>query len=265
MSEELYEWTEADSKLYQEIAAVAVPARAEQIATLLTLLPFSPEESFRAVELGSGQGILSAALLGCFPQAQVIALDGSDAMRTETGRRLGRFNGRGRVEAFDLGETDWYRHLDQADCVLSSLCLHHLTHEGKRALYAAIAQRLSSRGALLIADLVAPQRPEGWELFAATWDRATEVQAAETGSAELFEKFRQSHWNYYRYPDPYDKPSPLFDQLLWLKEAGLAVVDCFWLQAGHAIYGGYKGAAKAHSAPLSFETALQVVLKTLNG
>jgi trans-aconitate methyltransferase len=265
MSEELYEWTEADSQFYQEIASVAVPARAEQIATLLTLLPFSPEDSFRAVELGSGQGILSAALLSCFPQAQVIALDGSEAMRAETGRRLGRFNGRGRVEAFDLGATGWHRYLDQADCVLSSLCLHHLTHEGKRTLYAAIALRLSNRGALLIADLVEPQRPEGWELFAATWDQATEAQAAaETGSTELFEKFRHSHWNYYRFPDPYDKPSPLFDQLLWLKEAGFAVVDCFWLQAGHAIYGGYKGPATETSAHLPFETALQAALKTIN-
>jgi tRNA (cmo5U34)-methyltransferase len=258
MSEDLYEWTEADSEFYQEIAAVAVPARAEQIATLLTMLPFSPTDSFQAVEVGCGQGILSAALLSCYPQANIIALDGSEAMRAETTRRLSSFNGRGRVEAFDLGATEWHAYLDNADCVLSSLCLHHLTHEDKRKLYATIGRCLSNRGALLIADLVEPQRPEGWELFAAGWDRATEVQSVtETGSTDLFEKFRQSHWNYYRYPDPYDKPSPLFDQLLWLKEAGFTGVDCFWLQAGHAIYGGYKTTDKITTNVLSFELALR--------
>ena len=30
------------------------------------------------------------------------------------------------------------------------------------------------------------------------------------------------------------------DQLDWLREAGLSTVDCFWMQAGHAIYGGYR-------------------------
>ena len=44
-------WTESDSLLYQKLAPVAVPARAEQIATLLTLLPFTAQEPFRAIEL----------------------------------------------------------------------------------------------------------------------------------------------------------------------------------------------------------------------
>jgi tRNA (cmo5U34)-methyltransferase len=39
-------------------------------------------------------------------------------------------------------------------------------------------------------------------------------------------------------PDPVDHPSPLFAQLRWLSEAGLGDVDVYWLQAGHAIFGG---------------------------
>jgi hypothetical protein len=35
-----------------------------------------------------------------------------------------------------------------------------------------------------------------------------------------------------------DKPSRLSDQFRWLEEAGFAEVDVFWMQAGHAIYGG---------------------------
>ena len=51
-------WSEADSQLHQKLALAAVPTRSEQIATLLTLLPFNPAEPFRAVELGCGEGIL---------------------------------------------------------------------------------------------------------------------------------------------------------------------------------------------------------------
>jgi tRNA (cmo5U34)-methyltransferase len=250
-------WTEDDSHLYQEIASIAVPHRAEQIAALLTLLPFSPDEPFRAVEVASGQGLLAAALLQCFPQATLLALDGSEEMRSQTAKRLEPFQGRGQVASFELSSREWYSHLDGADCVLSSLCIHHLTGSEKQALYANICPRLSARGTLLIADLVEPQRREGQAFFAATWDHNAQAQAKAQGQPELFDKFAGIGWNIYSFPDPVDQPSPLFHQLLWLKEAGFTTVDCFWLQAGHAIYGGYKGTNEAKGEGLAYEVALQ--------
>jgi hypothetical protein len=53
-------------------------------------------------------------------------------------------------------------------------------------------------------------------------------------------------------------PSPLSEQLVWLREAGFASVDCFWLRAGHAVYGGYRAAERAATPPLSFPKALSV-------
>jgi tRNA (cmo5U34)-methyltransferase len=259
MTDPQNQWTEEDSQRYQEIAAVAVPARAEQIAVLLTLLPFNQHDSFRAVEVGCGEGILSEVLLTCFPNATVTALDGSDEMRVKTARRLNSFNQRVEIETFDLALPGWHKHLRNADCVLSSLVIHHLDDRGKRDLYTTIYNQLSQRGALLIADLIEPQRPEAKSLFASTWDHITKTQSiAEVGSEDLFEKFEKIEWNYYRYYDPFDKPSHLFDQLLWLKEIGFISVDCFWMQAGHAIYGGYKTPANSSIRGLRFEDALQI-------
>jgi tRNA (cmo5U34)-methyltransferase len=130
--------------------------------------------------------------------------------------------------------------------VVSSLAIHHLSGEQKRRLFEAVAQRLTPRGALLIADLVEPRRDEARELFAATWDIAAEANAVARGTAHAYRQFIETHWNYFRYPDPGDTPSPLFDQLGWLREAGLASVDCYWMRGGHAIYGGYKDAVAAH-------------------
>jgi tRNA (cmo5U34)-methyltransferase len=258
-------WTEENSATYRELAPVAVPARAEQIAALLTLLPFGREEAFRAVEIGAGAGALAYAILDAFPAARVTALDGSASMRAQTAQRLGRFGARAAVAPFELTATEWLAHLEGADCAVSSLCLHHLDGPEKQRFFAAACARLTERGALLIADLVAPQRPEGRELFAATWDRAAEEQAlAEDGTVARFERFRATQWNYYRYPDPFDKPSPLFDQLTWLKLAGFVLVDCYWLRAGHAIYGGYKSpAVSAAGQPLAFEDALQSAQRAL--
>jgi len=258
------EWRESDSDLYARLAPAAVPHRAEQMATLLTLLPFAADEPFRAVEIGCGEGYLAQALLTCFPQAHLAALDGSAEMRSLAQQRLADFGTRLSIAPFVLAEPDWLATVDGADCVVSSLAVHHLDGAQKRTLFEALAQRLSERGVLLIADLVEPQRPEARGLFAETWDILAERQSlAATGSTALFELFQKSEWNYYRFDDPADTPSPLFDQLVWLKEAGFSRVDCFWLQAGHAIYGGYKN--PAGQGGVSFnkaQIAVQIILKS---
>ncbi len=261
MAEARTEWTEDDSRLYRELAAIAVPARAEQVATILSLLPFRQQQAFRAVELGCGEGALSFAVLDCFPNASVLALDGSDSMRTQAGRHLQRFGDRARVAAFEMASPDWLDALDMSDCVVSSLCVHHLSGPEKQWLFTEIGKRIADRGVVLLADIVKPQRSEAWAAFGAGWDRMTQALSIEkTGSPRLFEKFTQEKWNYFHTPDPYDQPSPLFDQLTWLKQAGLAVVDCFWLQSGHAIYGGYKTTGEAGPTPVppsvSFASAL---------
>jgi tRNA (cmo5U34)-methyltransferase len=250
-------WTEEDSQTYRGLAAVAVPERARQLATLLALLPFTREERFHAVELGCGEGALSAALLDCFPNASVLALDASPSMRARAAERLSRFGARAVVAPAEFASPDWLEHLNGADAVLSSLCLHHLSGPQKQALFAEIGARISACGALLIADLVEPQTPAARTLFAEAWDRATEHQSIAAGTIELYDAFRNERWNYYRFPDPADQPSPLFDQLVWLKTAGFEVVDCFRLQAGHAIFGGYKRREAPTGAAVSFEATLQ--------
>jgi tRNA (cmo5U34)-methyltransferase len=207
------------------------------------------------VELASGEGRLSYAILRAFPNATLLALDGEDSMRVETARRLSVFGGRASVGEFDMRRSEWHGVMEGADAVVSSLCVHHLDGGEKRALFRAVRERLPARGALLIADIILPARAEARELFAATWDRAASSAALEqTGSTALFEQFNAVRWNLFRHPDDdFDKPSPLFDQLLWLKDAGFAVVDCFWLRAGHAIYGGY--VANAAGSGLLFDAA----------
>ena len=234
-------WSEDNSAVYRQLAQVAVPARAEQMAALLTLIPFAPDAGFKAVELASGEGRLADALLSLFPKATLTALDVSESMRAATAERLARHGGRGQVAAFDMAKSDWYDQLSGADVVLSSLCVHHLTGDEKRALFTAVAGRLTARGALLIADLIRPKRGEARELFAATWDASVAAQSqALAGDDSLARLFDSEDWNWYRHPDPFDKPSTLFEQLHWLHQSGFRTADVFWLQAGHAVYGGYK-------------------------
>ena len=240
MTENGPEWSEADSRIYRELAAIAVPRRDEQIAALLTLTPFATDEPFQIVELGCGEGRLGMALLSLFPHARYLGLDGSDSMRRDAGERLRRFGERARIETFDLAASDWLERTRGADLVVSSLAVHHLTSDGKQSLFKAVQERLSKRGALLLADLIEPLRAEARPRFAGSWEHAVgEAAGGRADGEELRRRFTAEQSNYYRYPDPVDRPSGLFEQLLWLREAGFTAVDCFWMQAGHAVYGGF--------------------------
>lgn len=257
-------WTEEDSATYQKLAVVAVPEREEQIATLVSLLPFDREAAFTAVELGSGEGYLSEVVLECFPNASVLALDGSAEMRSVASERLSRFGERFKIEEFDILDLGWIERVHGADCVISSLCVHHLDGEGKRAMFQGVFEQLTPGGALIIADLVDPQRPEALDLFAQTWDRETQRRSQERlGNDDGMRAFQETEWNLFRHPDAMDRPSPLFDQLLWLREAGFEAVDCFWLRAGHAIYGGYKPGGAPPAELVGFEAALAVTNRVL--
>jgi tRNA (cmo5U34)-methyltransferase len=242
-------WTENDSQTYREIADVAVPRRQEMVATLVSTVPFTADEPVKILELGSGDGRIAEALLTVFPRATLTALDGSDAMRRETIRRLALFGERARVAAFDVAALDWWDRMFGVDLIVSSLCLHHLNDAKQQYLYKAAADRLSPRGALLIADLVDPQHPAARRLAADQWDAQAKQQADALGAPELFQRFVEARWNHFRFPDPADQPSALFHHLVWLRHAGFAAVDCFWLNAGHAVFGGFKQAG-ASAAPL---------------
>jgi SAM-dependent methyltransferase len=238
-------WTEADSRAFVDDGAVFVPAREEQIATLCGLIPARADEAFTAAELGAGAGLLGRAVLEAFPRCRYVALDGSPAMRAQLTTALAAYGDRVDVRPFDLASRDWRAALPAPlRCVLASLVVHHLPGPGKRRLFADLRRRLEPGGALLLADIVEPASPAGREAFARQWDDAARAQSqALTGGLDALRRFEAGGWNFYRgTPEPCDQPSRLDEQLAWLRAAGFATVECVWLRAGHAIFGGWRAA-----------------------
>jgi tRNA (cmo5U34)-methyltransferase len=236
-------WTETDSRVFIDDGAVFVPGREEQIATLRALIPARADEAFIVAELGAGAGVLARAVLEAFPRCRYIALDGSPTMRARLAESLARHRGRVDIRDFELAKRAWRAALTAPlRCVLASLVVHHLPAAGKRRLFADLAGRLEPGGALLLADIVEPTSPAAREVFVQQWDEAARVQSlALTGGLDAFARFQRGGWNFYRgTPDSHDQPSRLDAQLRWLSEAGLAPVDCFWMRAGHAVFGGWR-------------------------
>ena len=138
----MWSWREEDSAVYRALAEVAVPGRESQLATMLCLLPFGRDEAFRIADAGCGEGVFARAALTAYPTASVLGLDGSASMREHAEALLEPFGERAEVMAFELEGVEWLDALDGADCLVSSLALHHLTAEGKRDLFAEAYRRL---------------------------------------------------------------------------------------------------------------------------
>ena len=239
-------WSEDASTTFIDTADLFVPARAEQIATLVALIPARPDEAFTIAELASGDGTLAQAILDAFPLCSYLALDGSDVMREALRARLAAYGDRVTVRPFRMEAREWREALPTPlRCVVSSLCVHHLEGEAKRDLFADMAASLEPGGALLLADVVEPATPWLASLYARQYDEIVQQQSlAAYGDLRGFDRFEDEQWNYFSHdygiPDSIDHPSPLADQLLWLRDAGYVLVDCFWLRAGHAVFGGYR-------------------------
>ena len=233
-------WDEDNSRSFLDYGRYFVPERERQIGIIGELIPPPPDGAL-LVELCSGEGLLSRALLERFPACRLLALDGSAAMRERTRATCGAMADRLAVAAFDLAARDWRAFAEPPHAIVSSLAIHHLDGGEKRALFRDLAAALASGGVLVIADIVRPPDARGLATAAQQWDEAVRARAlALDGDLQAFAAFQRLKWNYFRDPDgdPIDKPSSLAEQLVWMAEAGFIGVDCHWLLAGHAIFSG---------------------------
>jgi tRNA (cmo5U34)-methyltransferase len=234
-------WNEADSQEFIDHGRFFVPEREEQTATVLDLIP-DPGAGL-LVDLCCGEGLLSAALLERFPRARVLAMDLSPTMLEKARATCAAHGGRFETRPFDLADRSWRTFPEPVHAFVSSLAVHHLDGAGKRGLFRDLAAALAPGGVLVIADLVLPATPAAHALAARAWDEAVRRRSLElAGELGPYEVFRDERWNLWAdpAPDPIDQPSPLFDQLRWLAEAGFAGVDVHWMKAGHAVYGGVR-------------------------
>src|ERR1700694_3054017 len=242
-------WSEDDSDLFLEYGRAFPPEWESLRSMFVRLIPPLPAGGATVcVEIGAGSGWLSEAILLHDDRAHVIALDGSRAMLAATADRLARHKDRLEARHFDLTDLHWLDSLPaNVHAVVSSLALHHLDDPQKRTVYAGLFEKIAPGGALLIADLVQPLNPVEQAAFADAWDDAVKRQSLDLfGDGRAYDAFCSARWNYYRYPDPVDKPARLPDMLHWLQASGFEDVDVFWEHAGHVLVGGYKKASASH-------------------
>jgi tRNA (cmo5U34)-methyltransferase len=195
--------------------ADSIPHRREGEATLLEFLP---ERVSRFLDLGSGGGRLLALVKAARPNAEVVAVDFSEAM-LEVLRDAYRNDAKTSIVEHDLSSP--LPEIGKFDAVASSFAIHHVTHERKRRLYQEIFGLLNPGGMFLNLEHVASATPRLHESFLSQLNVTPETE------------------------DPSNKLLDLELQLSWLREIGFIDVDCHWKWRELALLAGTKSEQSA--------------------
>ena len=219
----------ADASVYDPGIEAIVPRYDELHDAILNSPPHDRSEPIRVLELGAGTGGLTAKLLTRFPESTVLAADHSEQMLVEAERKLETFGDRVEL-AQGAFPDDYPTETDEFDLVVSSLAIHHLEEDEKKALFDAILAALKPGGWFINGDVVQFDAPHLEELSGDMIENWVRSKGWE--EADFMDEWEAS--------DDYDDPSTLTDQLLWLREAGFEAVTSIWQYYNFAVYGGQK-------------------------
>jgi SAM-dependent methyltransferase len=184
---------------------------APRVAGEEVLVSVLPESPLTVLDLGCGDGRLAALVLEHRSSVEnVLAVDSSPAMLSHA---RDRFDGDHRVQLREWSLEDPLTPLGSFDVVVAGFSIHHVEDERKRELFREVAGQLTDDGVFANLEVVASATPELHRQFLALIGRADD--------------------------DPEDRLAPVESQLLWMREAGLAQVDCIWRWRGFALLVGH--------------------------
>lgn len=189
-----------------------LPHREEGECVLLDQIPHDAE---RVLDLGTGDGRLLSLVLKSNPSIKEgVALDFSDPMLAKATRQ---FQGDKRIRIvkhdFSLPLPD---DLGCFDAIVSSLAIHHLTHQRKRQLYTEVFSRLNPGGVFC------------------------NFEHVSSPTERLHRRFFMAIGQMPESEDPSNKLLDVETQLEWLREIGFVDVDCYWKWLEIALLVGVK-------------------------
>jgi tRNA (cmo5U34)-methyltransferase len=177
-------------------------------------------------DLGAGTGLLTSLVAAARPDARFVLVDASSQMLDAARDRLAPI-----TSQYDMIVGDFADALPDGpfDAVVSALAIHHLDDPGKRALFAAIHDRLRPGGAFVNAEQVAGPTPALDALYVERWMTHT-TALGTTPDEHAAAADRMS----------LDLTAPTDAQCEWLRDAGFVDVDCFFKAWRFAVFGGWR-------------------------
>lgn len=229
---------------YLEEVRGGVPFAREHLRTILQLIARAKIRVKNVLDLGCGDGILTAAIIEKFPGARAVALDFSKPMLLSARQRLSSLEARMHFVEADYGKPAWKMRASKFgsyQVVVSGLSIHHQPDSRKREVYAEIFELLSPGGIFLNLEHVSSPTP--WvervheETFVDSLWRWSRERGLKQTKASFWQKFRN------RADKKANILAPVEEQCEWLRRIGYTDVDCYFKFFEVALFGGRKPVA----------------------
>src|SRR5688572_29561889 len=140
----------------------AIPLAQEQIGVMMSILKSRSEPVERFLDLGCGDGILGAAVLGEYPSSRGVLVDFSEPMLEQARVQLADYANQLTFMNLDYGDPSWVktaRSEGPFDAIVSGYSIHHQPNERKRPLYREIFTQLRPGGWFINIEHIAPSSP----------------------------------------------------------------------------------------------------------
>lgn len=192
---------------------------------ITTLAADSACKNPKVLDIGAGTGLLSSFLSLKYPDANFTLIDISEKMLDLAKIRFENNNNMN----FTVSDYTEYNFTDKYDIIMSSLSIHHLENEDKKALYKKCYNMLNPNGVFINADQVLGSTPFIENRNKKLWKQKIESSGLSRNELEAcYERIKL------------DKEATLDKQLSWLKESGFSDVDCVYKYLHFAILFGRK-------------------------
>jgi tRNA (cmo5U34)-methyltransferase len=193
----------------------------------------------RFLDLGCGDGILTAAILDRFPEAQGDLVDFSEPMLEAAQQKLANFASNLNFKQLDYADPAWVKLVmgdAPFDAVVSGYSIHHQPDERKRTLFTEIYRLLRPGGWFVNVEHVAPGASLSSTLFYKHIVDTLYTVQQYGGSTKTREQVADE---FYRREDRVANIlAPVEVQCDWLRQIGYQDVDCYFKIYDLAVFGG---------------------------
>jgi tRNA (cmo5U34)-methyltransferase len=216
----------------------AIPLAQEQIGVMMAILKSREQPIDNFLDLGCGDGILGATILGEYPSAHGVLADFSEPMLEQAKEQLKEYASQLAFENLDYGATAWMQAYAPFDAVVSGYSIHHQPDARKREVYAEIFSMLKPGGWFVNIEHVSSAAQLNIDLFERHYTTARYAMEKQNGGTRTLDEVAEE------YKNRPDKAANILAstelQCDWLREIGYEEVDCYFRIFELAVFAGRK-------------------------
>jgi ubiquinone/menaquinone biosynthesis C-methylase UbiE len=219
----------------------AIPLAQEQIGVMMSILRNRREPVENFLDLGCGDGILGATILGEYPSAHGVLVDFSEPMLEQARTQLKDRETQLSFLNLDYGDPVWVNKIQSFgpfDAIVSGYSIHHQPDERKQEIYQEIFSLLKAGAWFVNIEHVSSEAVTNIDLFEDHYVTARYAIERRNGGTRSFEELEREYKN--RPDKAANLLAPVELQCEWLREIGYEEVDCYFRIYELAVFAGRK-------------------------